>query len=459
MRFLTRLLIALVLLSRAASAEVLKLKNGAELIVEADSRSPREILDLNFLGGAGQLKPSEQGLTQVLTQILNEGPEGIPNEEFKKQLFLLGARMDFGIDARSASVTVTAPKENLDKALALALATLQKPKFDKETYNAAFGKVKANIAHFEDDMGTVLRYYASRDAFANHPDVLDGNTTSNSLKNVSLEKVKAVLPKLFDPAYLLAAAVGTSQGAEIQTLLNTSLGDAGLLKSPAKQRAFSSAKEDKKRGSHPKIVLVNRTGATDNQIRYLVRRNIPIDNSDFVALELANKLLGDGMQSSLFRVLREQRGLTYSAGSGLNENVGVWVVVSFATTDKLGKLMSGIEEVVNEQAKVVVDKNAADLIKLDELTKWKEGRELPADRLSESIGARIYGRDLAFEQGKDAWIEKATEADITRMGKEYFTLKEAYIYVMGDKTKLLPVFKGLGYKTSDVKVVDEHSIP
>ena len=207
-----------------------------------------------------------------------------------------------------------------------------------------------------------------------------------------------------------------------------------------------------------KVVLLNKPGATDNQVRYIVRRKIPIDNAEMVAFELANKALGSGMQSSLFRVLREERGLTYSAGSGISENLGMWTIVSFASTDKLGKLLSGIGEVVSAQAKLVIDQPQAALLKADALTQWKESRELPSDRLLETLGARIYGRDLSFIQKEDEWIAKAQEADITRLGKSYFSVKDASIYVMGDRTKLMPVFKSLGYQDKDVRVVELSSV-
>ncbi len=457
MRFITPLVLSLAALSQPLSADVLKLKNGAELIVEQDTRSPRDSISVVFLGGSGMIKPNEQGIAQVLTQILNEGPQGMSNEEFKKQLFLLGGEISYSVSPRSASINVVAPQDKLSEVLKLALAAIKAPKFDDATYKVAFAKVSAGVAMQEENMASQLRYFAMRDTFQNHPDTLDGSTSRASLKNVSLEKVKAVLPKLYDAKFLLTAAVGPSAHKDFEATLNSVLEANGFLAAKLEKRNFASAAKDVKLAKR-KVVLLNKPGATDNQVRFMIRRKLPIDNADMVALELANKALGSGMQSSLFRVLREERGLTYSAGSGVSENVGLFTVVSFASTDKIGKLLSGIDEVVNAQAKVVTDATQAGLLKTDALTQWKEGRELPVDLLSDTVASRIYGRNLDFIEKEDEWISKAKPEDITRLGKSFFSTKDATIYVMGDKTKLIPVLSGLGFKGADVRVVELSSV-
>ncbi|RZA23488.1 MAG: insulinase family protein, partial [Proteobacteria bacterium] len=184
MRLISTVLLSLALFSGPLMAEDLKLKNGSELIVEQDLRSPRDTVMLAFLGGAGLLKPSEQGLSTLLTLILNEGPEGVSAADFKKELFLLGGELSYSAGSRQTFVSVTAPSANVAKVLELALSTLKKPKFDAENYQIALAKLTASVAQQEDNMASQLRYFAIRDAFSNHPDVLDGNTSRTSLKNL-----------------------------------------------------------------------------------------------------------------------------------------------------------------------------------------------------------------------------------------------------------------------------------
>lgn len=456
-KFWKFLLTSFLVVSSAHGTE-LKLKNGASFIVEQDTRSPRDLIMLSFLGGNGLIKPQEQGVGRILASILNEGPAGLSSTEYRKQLFLLAGEIQFSTSTRSASVTVVAPADKMEKVMALVLDTLKKPKFDDATYQLARSKVEASLAQREDDMGSTIRYFAMRDAFNYHPDVLDGSPSRVSMKNISLKTVEKSFPQLYDAHYLMAAAVGPSDPQTLQKLIDSKLGATGMLDKPVGSRKFQSARQNQKPKGPVKVVLLNRAGATDNQVRYLVRRNFPLDNSDLVALNLATKLLGGGMQSSLFKVLRGERGLTYSAGAGTGENLGFLTVASFASTDKLGKLMSGIDEVVTKQSKVVVDKAEADLVKGDLLTEWRESRELPSDRLSGHVTAKIFDRDPKFEETLDQWIAKTPESLITAKEKEFFILKDAYVYVMGDKTKLLPILKALGYKDKELKVIEPATI-
>lgn len=442
----------------SANAAELKLKNGVSFITEHDTRSPRDLVMLSFLGGNGLIKPEEQGSGRLLSELLDEGPVGTTSVEFRKKLFLLGGEIGFSSNARSTSVVVVAPAANLDKVLALALDTLKNPKFDAETYQFARSKVEAGLAQREDDMASTIRYISVRDSFAYHPDVMDGSPSRISLKNVNLKTLQTAFPILYDKRYLMLAAVGPTEPAALQKTVEAQLTSAGFMADKALTRSFKSARADQKPKGPAKVVLINKPGATDNQLRYIIRRKVPMDNIEALALNLSTDLLGGGMQSSLFRVLRAERGLTYSAGAGVNENLGYWSVASFASTDKLGKLMSGVKEVVTAQSKVVVDKANADLVKGDMLTQWKESRELPSDRLSSDVSAKIYGRDASFDEALDQWIAKTPESAITAAQKQYFDLKDAYVYVMGDKTKLLPILKTLGYKANEVKVVEPSTV-
>lgn len=450
--------LSLGLVATRLEAANLKLKNGVELIAEQDTRSPRDFIMISFKGGNSLIPAKEQGVGQLLASMLSEGPAGMSSEAYREELFKLAGEIHFASSARLASAYVTAPPEKLEQVLALALRTLQKPKFDQETYQLARAKVEAALAQREDDMRSSLRYFALRDAFDYHPDVLDGTPSRLTLKNVDLKAVQAALPVLFDARYMLTAAVGPSEPAQVQKLLSAQLEKSGFLSAKLAERNFASPSQDVKPKGPAKIVLLDRPGAKDNQLLYLVRRKIPKDNGELIALELANNHLGGGMQGSLFRILREQRGLTYGAGSGVNEDLGYWSVASFASTDKIGDLMAGVKEVVEAQAKLKVDKSAADLLKTELLTQWREGRELPSDRMSDALSSKIYGRDLSFQETMDQWIQKSSEADITKMGAQYFDLSGAFVYVMGDKKQLEPVLKKLGYKPEEVRVVEAANI-
>lgn len=428
-------------------------------IVEQDTRSLRNVVMISFRSGSSLIKPEEQGAGALLANILNEGPEGMTGNEFRKRLFLLGAELNYVVSAPSATISILAPTDNLDEAIKLALDTLKKPKFDRKTYQLAYARVESDLAQREDDMYETLSFIALRDAFAYHPNALDGSPSRLSLKNLDLEKVKAKLPILFDPRYLITAGTGPVEPKTLQKLLNDTLGAAGYLSQAVEERKFDSSNVDiqASKDDTTKVVLVNRPGATDNQLLYLTRRKIPVDDGDFIALELANILLGGSVQSALFKVLRIERGLTYSVSSSVREDLGYWRIHSFATTDKLASLMTGIEEVVKAQARVKVDGEMSQLIKAELLTYWKNSRELPSDRLRSVLSTKIYGRDLEFQETMDQWITKAPTSTITKIGRKYFNLDTAKIYIMGDKDKLGPILKAQGYKEKEIKIIDPAS--
>src|SRR5690606_3913248 len=66
------------------------------------------------------------------------------------------------------------------------------------------------------------------------------------------------------------------------------------------------------------IVVVHRPGSAQSVIS-IGNLTIPRSHPDWVALEVANQVLGGSAASRLFQDLREQRSLTYGVYSGVDE--------------------------------------------------------------------------------------------------------------------------------------------
>src|SRR3546814_12783642 len=66
----------------------------------------------------------------------------------------------------------------------------------------------------------------------------------------------------------------------------------------------------------PKFVLVQRDGSVQSAVR-LGRPAIAAPDPDYIALQLANAVVGGGFSSRLMQHLREDKGYTYGARSSV----------------------------------------------------------------------------------------------------------------------------------------------
>src|SRR3546814_2194500 len=67
----------------------------------------------------------------------------------------------------------------------------------------------------------------------------------------------------------------------------------------------------------PKFVLVQRDGSVQSAVR-LGRPAIAATDPDYIALQLANAVVGGGFSSRLMQNLREDKGYTYGARSSVS---------------------------------------------------------------------------------------------------------------------------------------------
>ena len=91
------------------------------------------------------------------------------------------------------------------------------------------------------------------------------------------------------------------------------------------------------------VYLVNRPGSAQTKIEI---GNIAIDrrSPDYVAMRVANQILGGGGSARLFMKLREEKGYTYGAYSTFTPLgfAGPWRAFSDVRTDVTGRLHDGV---------------------------------------------------------------------------------------------------------------------
>jgi zinc protease len=139
-------------------------------------------------------------------------------------------------------------------------------------------------------------------------------------------------------------------------------------------------------------------------------------HTDFVPMQLANRVLGGGIKSRLFGRLRQKDGLSYDTGSQLNassfEPSGVWVLYAIYAPQNLAKLKAGVQE---ELAKFVKDGITAEEL-ADAKKAWQEERKIgrAQDRALAAghVAQTAANRTMAFVEKIDAQIESASLEEV-----------------------------------------------
>ncbi|MBI3554864.1 MAG: insulinase family protein [Deltaproteobacteria bacterium] len=430
----------------------LLMTNGAPFEGELDRSLPRETAYVIFETGAGHVPVAMQGLVRILNDMLEKGPAGMTEDAYRQKLFLLNGSIRFDCGPRLCSLSVTAPAENLDEILALAKQVLRAPKLDEATFAEAKVKVIANRTSQESDMAYVIFYHAARDAFGYHPDTLDGNGSVRSLTSITLAQLQEQFPKIYTLRRAYFTAIGPVPPQSVKTSTERQL-------APYQWVAAEPLDVNRYKRATTAVTLINRTAATDNQILFLFPEPIKPDSQEGIEGLVAFEILGGGLTGRLGDVLRTKRGLTYHASASRNSQGLYWTAYSFGGNLQTLGLLKGIPEIIETfRNDKLAGSEVADAIE-KRTTSFKSSTELARDRLFERIRFKAYGFNVNFLKTYLVNLKKVQPAQATRYARQKINPQGGYLYLMGDKAKLLPLLESAGYNVKKVKVVEVSELP
>jgi predicted Zn-dependent peptidase len=348
---------------------------------------------------------------------------------------------------------VEAPPEKLESVLNLVKEIMKNPRFDKKTFEDKKRRSLTNRAAMDDDMQSVISYFASRYVFDYHPTTLDGTGTVKTISSVTMGDLKKHMSSFFDPKRVFAASFGPMKAKDIKKLIDKTIFTDKVVK--FEKFPYDQIDVKKYIPKTNKVVLINKPGSRDNQVLYIYPQKFKPATKSYLQYKLANYFVGGNSEALLFKILREERGLTYGAYSMLGRNS--WGIWTFASNDKVERLIAGTNEIISGLKTQKYSQKDLDLTKLDLTTRYKENHELPSDSVMEEIGAFASSEDLNYYKDYLNNLEAVKLAEVTQDIRSGFAQKPGYLIVMGDKKLLMNALKNNGYKNikllsiSDIK--------
>ena len=107
-------------------------ETGVEGLLVEDRTNPIVTLRIAFEGGGLQDPHGREGLTNLLSTMLDEGAGDLDSAAFQERLDMLGVRFSASSGAESFRIGVSALADRFDEALDLLALALNEPRFDEE---------------------------------------------------------------------------------------------------------------------------------------------------------------------------------------------------------------------------------------------------------------------------------------------------------------------------------------
>jgi zinc protease len=181
-----------------------------------------------------------------------------------------------------------------------------------------------------------------------------------------------------------------------------------------------------------KVVLVHRPGSVQSVIR-IGNPGLKRSSPDYIALLVANQVLGGSAASRLFLDLRERRSLTYGAYSRFSETVEVGSfrasasVRSEVTEQAYDAFFEHLRRITAEAPSAEEMQNARRYLS-DSFALMVETVGNLADMVSD---LRLYGLPQNYWSNYRARIEAVNQADVLRVARRYITPNRSLVVLVG----------------------------
>ncbi len=461
MKKILRILCPLVVLTASACGfsadEASILKNGAPLFYVKETGVPREEITLYFQTGLLALPEAQKGAVNLLLEILKEGPQGMGSEDFKNMKFLESVTVEAVADNTLVEITLRAYPEQLAEKLVFLKTLLEHLKLDPETF-ADIQKRNVGKARKEfEDPRTVLENFARKDFYKNAPS-LTSLATPSEIAKMTLADLQQAAPALLNTSRVFFSALGPLEKSEAAAAIETAFYGANKAWPKYEKRILPPLNADTYKRESRQAVVLHKAPSVNHLVQLKVAQAMAIDQPAGLIDRIAFEILGGRSTGQLRQVLREERGLTYSATASVDEFA--FTVDSFANSGHIAALVSGLFAILDDfDEKHLQESTFKSAVGSLDIA-YRSLDELAADRLQKQVEIYNKARDAGFYENFLRHLQDVKFDAVQDFAKTKLRHDAGVLYLLGDKDVLLPVLLQNGFLENDIRVVSnwENSI-
>jgi zinc protease len=419
--------------------EIKTLSNGLRVLVVLHHEQPSVSFRLLVRAGTLQEPPDKPGVANFMSGLLNQGTTTKSAGDIANQIESAGGIIAVGSGNELAFISGAVIKDRTDLMLSLASDMAQNPAFDAEELNRRKSQTLSALNVSYDDPDYLANVVFERIVYGHHPYGRPSEGTRESIGRLTRDDLVAFHRAWFVPNNALLAIVGDLTADEAFAAAEKAFGAWPRRDVPAVSAMEPPAPKRR-------MVVIDRPGSAQTEIR-VGHIGVPRTHPDWVALDLAIRILGGEGANRLFGVLRSDRGLTYGASADLNSYLESGDIVaetdtrSSATGESL-RLM--VDEFWRLQKDVV---NGAELGGAQDFLagNFPLSIESPSAIAQQVLAHLFFGIDpIEIEKYRDR-VEAVRPADIQRVAKEFLRPDRLAIVLVGDATAIADQLKSLGF--------------
>ena len=418
-----------------------KLDNGLTVLILENHKLPYVSMDL-VIDGAGPIsEPADKtGLATATAAMLTQGTSTRSSLQIAEQVdrFGAGLRVASGFGGNTAMFSASGLSETVGKWFPVLVDVLLHPSFLEKELRNYQQRSLINLTQQRSSPDFLASERFNRAVYGKFPASIVSATPA-FLQAMTPAMLAAWHDERYVPQNAILGIAGDVNPEQMMAMLKTSLADwkRTSLIATLPPSAVAVARKQ--------VYLVNRPDSVQTNIMI---GNIAMDrsNPDYVALRVANQILGGGPASRLFVKLREEKGYTYGAGSSFHalQFAGPWTASADVRTEVTDGSMTEFFSELNKIRSAKAPESEMDDAKRTIVATFALSLESPEELLQRAIEIKRYHLAADYWDTYPAKIAAVTADDVLRVTKKYINPDNAQIIVVGDAGKIKAIMEKYG---------------
>ncbi len=416
------------------------LGNGLQVIAVSHHEQPAVSVRLMVRAGGAQDPVDKPGVAALAAALLDQGTTSRTAEQIQHSIDSIGGVLGAGSGTEFTFVQAIVMKDSFNVGLDMVSDIAKNPAFSPQEIELQRKQMLSTLTVSYDDPEYLAGVVFERLVYGAHPYGRPDSGTPASLAAITRDDVVAFHQAWFGANNAILAIVGDVTADEAFAGAERAFGNW-------RKSTNAAARAEEPPPSARRLVIIDRPGAVQTEIR-AGNTALPRKHPDYLALDLAVKILGGEGGNRLHRVLRSDRGLTYGASADLNaiKDAGVIVADTDTRSETTGEALRLIvDEMWRLQRQRVGERELSDAQAY--LTgSFPLTIETPSAIAMQVLSAVYFGLDLQELQTFRERVNAVTVDDIQRVARTYLRPDRLSIVLVGDASKFEKQLAGAGLR-------------
>jgi zinc protease len=414
-----------------------KLSNGAKLLILETHRLPTVAVNIQIPLASLRDPADLPGLAAATAAMMMLGTTSRTAKQISDDLGEIGATVGVGAGQGNGAINVSSLTENFAAALAIAQDIVLHPSFPADEFEKWKTRQRSALEQQKSNPGFLMSTEAMNVLYPD--DARHARLTLESLNKMTRENLIEEYKKYVVPSGEWGGIVGDVTPQQAVAMLEKSFsawkgGPVARVSLPINPPI-----------AEKKVYLVSRPGSVQTNID-LTNRAIDRLSPDYIACEVMNQVLGSGPAARLFRIIREEKGWTYSVSSNFaatrySQHFSSSMAVRTEVTEPaLADLLKEMKEIRD----VPVPKDELDAARRTMVGRLALSLENPTGVLNQWLMQREYGLPEDYWDQYPEKVMAITADEVQRVAKKYVPYDNVQIIAVGDASKIGEVLKKFG---------------